>query len=149
MSDEKKSIAVVGLGYVGLPLAVEFGKKRRVIGYDINEARVDELRRGEDSTLEVDPAELAEARWLVLSSDPEDLDEASIYIVTAPTPINEHKQPDLGPLLGATRTVAEHLTQGDTVIFESTVYPGATEEECVPVLEDVSGLKFNEDFFVG
>ena len=149
MSDKQKTIAVIGLGYVGLPLAVEFGKQRRVIGYDINDARVEELREGVDKTLEVSPEELAEATNLVLSSDPNDLDEASIYIVTAPTPINKHKQPDLGPLLGATRTVAEHLTRGDTVIFESTVYPGATEEECVPVLEDVSGLEFNKDFFVG
>ena len=149
MSGEQKTVAVIGLGYVGLPLAVEFGKKRRVVGYDINETRVEELRSGVDKTLEVSPEELAEARCLTLSSNPSDLDDAGIYIVTAPTPINEYKQPDLGPLLGATKTVAEHLSPGDTVIFESTVYPGATEEDCVPVLEEVSGLKFNEDFFVG
>ena len=148
MSDPKV-IAVIGLGYVGLPLAVEFGKKRRAVGYDINEARVEQLRAGVDRTLEVGPEELAEATHLVVSADPTDLDQASIYIVTAPTPINEHKHPDLRPLLSATQAVAEHLSPGDTVIFESTVYPGATEEECVPVLEEVSGLEFNKDFFVG
>lgn len=144
-----RTIAVIGLGYVGLPLAVEFGKRRAVVGFDIDEQRVTELRAGEDKTLEVSGKELAEATRLVISSDPNDLQEANIYIVTAPTPINEHKQPDLRPLLSATRTVAERLSPGDIVIFESTVYPGATEEECVPVLESVSGLTFNEDFFVG
>lgn len=142
-------LAVVGLGYVGLPLAVEFGKKMPVIGYDINERRVAELRSGRDHTLEVDDAELASASGLRFTSDAADLDEATVYVVTTPTPIDEYKRPDLSPVLSATRAIAEHLAVGDVVIYESTVYPGATEEECVPVLEQVSGLRFNRDFFVG
>ena len=142
-------LAVVGLGYVGLPLAVEFGKKMPVIGYDINERRVAELRSGHDHTLEVDDAELTAASGLRFTADAAALDEANVYIVTTPTPIDEHKRPDLSPVLSATRAIAEHLTAGDVVIYESTVYPGATEEECVPLLEQVSGLRFNQDFFVG
>lgn len=149
VSLESARIAVVGLGYVGLPLAVEFGKKLPTTGYDIKESRVSELQGGYDSTLEVDGAELQSSSNLTLTADESDLDGSNVYIVTAPTPIDKHKQPDLTPLLGATEAVARHLLTGDVVIFESTVYPGATEEECVPVLERVSGLKLNEDFFVG
>lgn len=142
-------LAVVGLGYVGLPLAVEFAKKMPVLGYDINQRRVDELRSGHDHTLEVDDAELAAATELSVSSDEASLDGANVYIVTTPTPIDQHKRPDLSPVLSATAAIARHLRFGDVVIYESTVYPGATEEECVPALEEVSGLTFNEDFFVG
>lgn len=144
-----KTIAVIGLGYVGLPLAVEFGKKRKVIGFDINQSRIDALRAGFDATKEVGAAELAEAVNLTFTSDVGDLEDASIYIVTVPTPIDAHKRPDLTPLLKASETVGGVLARGNTVIYESTVYPGATEEDCVPVLERVSGLKFNEDFFCG
>lgn len=142
-------LAVVGLGYVGLPLAVEFAKKMPVIGYDINGRRIAELRSGHDHTLEVDDAELTSGAGLRFTADAAALDEANVYIVTTPTPIDQHKRPDLSPVLSATRTIAEHLAAGDVVIYESTVYPGATEEECVPVLEQVSGLWFNQDFFVG
>lgn len=147
VSDTK--LAVIGLGYVGLPLAVEFGKTIPTIGFDIKESRVADLQEGRDSTLEVEPAELAAAEQLTITSDEGALDQANVYIVTAPTPIDQFKKPDLTPLLGATRTVGRHLCPGDVVVFESTVYPGATEEDCVPLLEEVSGLKFNEDFFVG
>lgn len=142
-------IAVVGLGYVGLPLAVEFGKTMPVIGYDINSKRVEELKRGHDHTLEVDDAELASAVGLTFTDDDAALDDANVYIVTTPTPIDRHKRPDLTPVLSATETIAKYLRQGDVVIYESTVYPGATEEECVPLLEKGSGLTFNEGFFVG
>lgn len=141
-------IAVVGLGYVGLPLAVEFGKYRPVIGYDINQRRVAELREGRDHTIEVSEADLVAAD-LTFSSDEAVLDDANVYIVTAPTPIDKHKQPDLGHLLAATRAIGRHLCRGNVVIYESTVYPGATEEECAPVLEAVSGLTLNSGFFVG
>lgn len=142
-------IAVIGLGYVGLPLAVEFAKQRRVIGFDINVQRIAALREGRDETREVEPDELAQARHLVLSSDPEALREATIFIVTVPTPIDAHKRPDLTPLIKASETVGRALKCGDVVIYESTVYPGATEEDCVPVLERVSGLQYNQDFFCG
>lgn len=142
-------IAVVGLGYVGLPLAVEFGKQLPVVGYDINAARVDELRGGHDRTLEVPDEELAEAAHLTYTVDPAGMADCTVFIVTTPTPIDEHKRPDLGPVLSATRSIAAVLKHGDVVIYESTVYPGATEEDCVPVLEKLSGLRFNEDFFVG
>lgn len=142
-------IAVVGLGYVGLPLAVEFGEQFPVVGFDINEARVQELRGGHDRTLEVPDAELAEAGHLTYTVDPADMAECTVFIVTTPTPIDEHKRPDLSPVLSATRTIAGVLKRGDLVIYESTVYPGATEEDCVPVLEELSGLQLNEDFFVG
>jgi len=142
-------IAVVGLGYVGLPLAVEFGKTMPVIGYDINSKRVEELKRGHDHTLEVDDAELASAVGLTFTDDDAALDDANVYIVTTPTPIDRHKRPALTPVLSATETIAKYLRQGDVVIYESTVYPGATEEECVPLLERGSGLTFNEGFFVG
>lgn len=142
-------LAVIGLGYVGLPLAVEFGKKYPVVGFDINPGRLAELRMGRDSTLEVDSAELVEAKNLVYSGSLDDLKRCNIFIVTVPTPINEHKQPDLTPLLKASETIGKVLKKGDIVIYESTVYPGATEEDCVPVLERVSGLVFNKDFFCG
>lgn len=143
------TIAIIGLGYVGLPLAVEFGKKLPVIGFDINQARIDELRSGHDHTLEVEPAELALANQLSFTASLDDLKAANIFIVTVPTPIDEHRQPDMTPLVKASQTIGKVLKQGDIVIYESTVYPGATEEVCVPVLEKVSGLKFNQDFFAG
>lgn len=146
---ENTKIAIIGLGYVGLPLAVEFGKKRSVLGFDINQSRISELNSNIDSTLECSPEELKEAKYLSYSCSLEDLRECSVYIVTVPTPINEHKQPDLTPLVKASETIGKVLKQGDIVIYESTVYPGATEEECVPVLERVSGLTFNKDFFAG
>jgi len=149
MTANVKTIAVIGLGYVGLPLAVEFGKVRPVIGFDINASRIDALRVGHDATLEVSNDELATADQLALSSDLADLAAASIYIVTVPTPIDAHKRPDLTPLLKASEMIGGVLKRGDIVIFESTVYPGATEEDCVPVLERVSGHTFNVDFFAG
>tara|TARA_R110002012_G_scaffold5951_1_gene27361 strand:+ start:21493 stop:22767 length:1275 start_codon:yes stop_codon:yes gene_type:complete len=148
MSDTQK-IAVIGLGYVGLPLAVEFGKIRPVIGFDINKTRIDALRDGRDSTLEVSRDELRDAAHLSFTTDPADLAEVNIYIVTVPTPIDAHKRPDLTPLIKASETLGKVLKHGDIVIYESTVYPGATEEDCVPVLERVSGLTFNKDFFAG
>lgn len=143
------TLAIIGLGYVGLPLAVEFGKRRPVIGFDINAGRIAELASGHDRTLEVSAEELAEASHLRFSCDLNDLNAAQIFIVTVPTPIDAHKRPDLTPLIRASETVGRALKRGDIVIYESTVYPGATEEDCVPVLERVSGLKFNEDFFCG
>lgn len=149
MTTPEKTLAIIGLGYVGLPLAVEFGKKRPVIGFDINSARIAELEIGQDRTLEVGPDELRDAQHLNFSADWEDLRAAQIFIVTVPTPIDTHKRPDLMPLIKASETVGRVLKPGDIVIYESTVYPGATEEDCVPVLERVSGLKFNEEFFCG
>lgn len=149
MATNIQKLAVIGLGYVGLPLAVEFGKTRPVVGFDINAARIAELRAGEDATLEVDPAELASAAELSFSDDIEDLRDCSIFIVTVPTPIDASRRPDLTPLFRASETVGKVLKRGDIVIYESTVYPGATEEDCVPVLERVSGLSYNTDFFVG
>jgi UDP-N-acetyl-D-galactosamine dehydrogenase len=143
------SLAIIGLGYVGLPLAIEFGKKRSVVGFDINQARVDELKSGQDHTLEVSPAELSEATHLSFTTKFEDLRRCNCFIVTVPTPIDEHKKPDLTPLIRASETIGKALKVGDLVIYESTVYPGATEEDCVPVLEKHSGLKFNQDFFAG
>ena len=142
-------IAVIGLGYVGLPLAVEFGKKRKVVGLDINTSRIAELRAGKDNTLEVDAAEMAEAVHLSFTDQLDDLAECTTFIVTVPTPIDDHKRPDLTPLLKASETIGKVLKRGDIVIYESTVYPGATEEDCVPVLEKTSGLTFNRDFFAG
>ncbi|WP_340245608.1 Vi polysaccharide biosynthesis UDP-N-acetylglucosamine C-6 dehydrogenase TviB [Sulfitobacter pontiacus] len=142
-------IAVIGLGYVGLPLAVEFGKKRQVVGFDINTSRIAELRAGKDNTLEVDAAEMAAATHLSFTDQLDDLAECTTLIVTVPTPIDEHKRPDLTPLLKASETIGKVLKRGDIVIYESTVYPGATEEDCVPVLEKISGLTFNQDFFAG
>lgn len=146
---QNRVIAIVGLGYVGLPLAVEFGRKYSTIGFDINEARIESLSSGVDKTLEVSDVELAGSTRLSFTSKVNDLVSANTYIVTVPTPINEHKQPDLTPLIKASESIGKLLKPGDIVIYESTVYPGATEEDCVPVLEEVSGLVFNQDFFVG
>jgi len=145
----KSRIGVVGLGYVGLPLAVSFGRRFDTLGFDINAPRVDELKAGRDSTLEVDADELAAATRLSFSCDPAVLADCNVMIATVPTPIDAHKRPDLTPLVSASETIGGALKKGDVVIYESTVYPGATEEVCVPVLERVSGLRFNEDFFVG
>ncbi|MCK9502916.1 MAG: Vi polysaccharide biosynthesis UDP-N-acetylglucosamine C-6 dehydrogenase TviB [Porticoccaceae bacterium] len=142
-------IAVIGLGYVGLPLAVEFGKYYQTLGFDINGARIAELSRGLDGTLEVSGDELAGAPKLAFSANPEDLKTAQVFIVTVPTPVDSHRQPDLTPLRLASETVGRAIKPGDVVIYESTVYPGATEEECVPVIERHSGLMFNQDFYVG
>lgn len=147
VSDAK--LAIIGLGYVGLPLAVEFGKHYPVVGFDINQKRIDALKSGVDSTLEVSAEEMAEAAQLRYSCSPTDLQDVNIYIVTVPTPIDSHKRPDLTPLIKASETIGKTLKRGDIVIYESTVYPGATEEDCVPVLERVSGLQFNQDFFAG
>ena len=137
------------MGYVGLPLAVEFGKYREVIGFDINKNRIDELEKGVDRTLEVEAEELKEAKFLRYTSELSDLDEVNIFIVTVPTPIDQYKKPDLTPLHKSSESVGKVLKKGDIVIYESTVFPGCTEEECVPILEKVSGLKFNEDFYAG
>ncbi|WP_027858095.1 Vi polysaccharide biosynthesis UDP-N-acetylglucosamine C-6 dehydrogenase TviB [Marinobacterium jannaschii] len=143
------NIAIIGLGYVGLPLAVEFGKKYPTVGFDINTVRLEQLRQGHDETLEVSGEELAEASKLSYSNQLDAISGCNVYIVTVPTPINEHRQPDLTPLVKASETIGKVLSRGDVVIYESTVYPGATEEDCVPVLEAVSGLRFNEDFYCG
>lgn len=142
------TMAVIGLGYVGLPLAVEFAKVIPVVGYDINTQRIAELSAGTDSTLEVEPEELSSSS-LSFTADPAELASCNVYVVTTPTPVDEHNNPDLGPLLSASRAIAPYMKAGDVVIYESTVYPGATEEDCVPILERGSGLRFNEDFFVG
>jgi UDP-N-acetyl-D-glucosamine/UDP-N-acetyl-D-galactosamine dehydrogenase len=156
--EQKYKIAVVGLGYVGLPLAVEYGKKYRVLGFDVNKERIDELSAGRDHTLEADLIGMKQARdlyesthkiGLSFTADPEALNEANVYIVTVPTPIDKFNNPDLTPLLKASETIGKTLHKGDLVIYESTVYPGCTEEDCVPVLERFSGLKFNKDFFCG
>ena len=142
-------IGIVGLGYVGLPLAVEFGKHFPTLGLDINENRIRELLAGTDSTLEVAPEELRQARQLGYTSRAEDLAGCNVFIVTVPTPVDDYKRPDFGPLIGASTTVGRLLKPGDIAIYESTVYPGATEEVCVPILERESGLRFNRDFFAG
>ena len=142
-------LAIIGLGYVGLPLAIEFGKQRDVMGFDIDQLRIDELKSGLDRTLEVSREDFLEARLLNFSTNPGDLQQCNCFIVTVPTPIDKHKQPDLTPLMKATEIIGKVLKLGDIVIYESTVYPGATEEECIPVLEKHSGLKFNQDFFAG
>ena len=149
MSIHQQKIAIIGLGYVGLPLAAEFGRHREVLGFDINANRIRELREGRDSTLEVSPEQLAAARGLGFSADPQDLKSCGVFIVTVPTPIDQANRPDLTPLIKASETVGRALRQGGLVIYESTVYPGCTEEVCVPVLERISGLKFNQDFFCG
>ncbi len=146
---ENIHLSVVGLGYVGLPLAVEFGRKRPVVGFDINQRRIDELRAGNDFTLETTREELVAAKHLSYTTNLDDMRGCNCYIVTVPTPIDEHKRPDLTPLIKASETVGKVLKKGDIVIYESTVYPGCTEEDCVPVLEKHSGLKFNLDFFCG
>lgn len=142
-------VAIIGLGYVGLPLAVEFGKKVPVVGFDIYQKRIDELKSGKDHTLEVSLEELALSTQLDYSSNLEDLKDCNFFIVTVPTPIDKFKQPDLMPLVKASQSIGNVLKKGDIVVYESTVYPGATEEVCIPVLEQVSGLTFNQDFFAG
>mgnify|MGYP005750131051 FL=1 len=154
---EGARVAVIGLGYVGLPLAVEFAKKYKTIGFDINEARISELNKGHDHTLEVEDDKLQEVltdncstpTGLYCTSDTTKIESCNFYIITVPTPVDRHNRPDLTPLYKASETVGKVLKRGDIVIYESTVYPGVTEEECVPVLERVSGLKFNQDFFAG
>ena len=148
-SVDNLKIAVIGLGYVGLPLAVEFGKSRPVVGLDTNASRIEQLRQGHDATLEVSREELLEAHHLAFADNIESLADCNTYIVTVPTPIDAHKRPDLTSLIKASEAVGGVLKRGDVVIYESTVYPGATEEDCVPVLERVSGLRFNVDFFAG
>ncbi|MET3126012.1 UDP-N-acetyl-D-galactosamine dehydrogenase [Arcicella rosea] len=149
MDIQATKIAIIGLGYVGLPLAVEFGKKYQVLGFDINQTRVNELNAGHDRTHEVASSQLKASEKLTFSASPEMLSTCNVFIVTVPTPIDKYKKPDLIPLLSASKTVGKVLKKNDIVIYESTVYPGCTEEDCVPVLERESGLKFNEDFFCG
>ncbi|EHU3217355.1 TPA: Vi polysaccharide biosynthesis UDP-N-acetylglucosamine C-6 dehydrogenase TviB [Acinetobacter baumannii] len=142
-------IAIIGLGYVGLPLAVEFGKKVPVVGFDIYQKRISELKSGQDHTLEVSPEELKQAAQLSYTANLEDLKDCNFFIITVPTPIDDYKQPDLTPLVKASTSIGKVLKKGDIVVYESTVYPGATEEVCIPVLEEISGLTFNKDFFAG
>lgn len=149
MNLSQAPIAIIGLGYVGLPLAVEFGKQRATLGFDINPSRISELQGGQDHTLECSPDELAAARHLRFSATAEDLRSCTVFIVTVPTPVDNANRPDMTPLVRASETVGKVLKRGDVVIYESTVYPGATEEVCVPVLEQHSGLRFNTDFFCG
>lgn len=149
MNLSEQKIGVIGLGYVGLPLAVEFGKKYETVGFDINQSRIDELESGVDSTLEVDSEELTKATKLSYSRNTADIADCTIYVVTVPTPIDKNKRPDLTPLEKSSGTISKVLKKGDIVIYESTVFPGCTEEVCVPVLEEGSGLKYNEDFFCG
>lgn len=144
-----EKVGVIGLGYVGLPLAVEFGKILETVGFDINQTRIEELKKGVDRTLEVDTPELKSASKLSYSSDPKDLTNVNYFIVTVPTPVDQFHVPDLRPLQSASKTVGSVLKKGDIVIYESTVYPGCTEEVCIPILEQASGLKFNVDFFAG
>lgn len=149
MLEPDLKIAIIGLGYVGLPLAVEFGRSRPVVGFDINEARIAELRSGKDSTLEVTPDDLSAARQLEYSSERTKLEGCGVFIVTVPTPIDKANRPDLTPLIKASETVGKAMKHGAIVIYESTVYPGCTEEVCVPILEKYSGLEFNKDFYCG
>jgi len=149
MITKNKKIALIGLGYVGLPLAVEFGKKRTVVGFDINQPRINDLKNGVDSTLEITFKELKDAVHLSYTTNLDDVKDCEIFIVTVPTPIDKHKRPDLTPLEKSSEAVGSILKKGDIVIYESTVYPGATEEVCVPILEQQSGLKFNKDFYCG
>ena len=149
MNLDKVKIAVIGQGYVGLPLAIEFGKKYPTLGFDINKARIDELKKGVDHTNEATPEQLRSTKQLTFSENINDIKECNIYIVTVPTPIDEFKTPDLNPLRGASKMLGQILKKGDTVIYESTVYPGCTEEVCVPLLEKSSGLIFNTDFYCG
>jgi len=149
IEDKTVVLALLGLGYVGLPLAVEFGKKYKVIGFDINEKRVDELRSGKDRTLEVNTEELSEAKKLSFTTKLDELKKANVFIVTVPTPVDDFKVPDLTSVLKASETVGKVIKKGDVVVYESTVYPGCTEEDCVPVIEKFSGLKYNKDFYCG
>lgn len=158
MNTKNSKIAIIGLGYVGLPLAVEFGKKFPTVGFDINQNRVNELNSGHDRTMEVEDCDLnnvissefnTDNNGLMVTTSPDALVECNVYIVTVPTPTDRHNHPVLTPLIKASETVGKTLKKGDVVIYESTVYPGVTEDECVPVLERVSGLKFNDDFYAG
>ena len=149
MKSDNLKIAVIGLGYVGLPLAIEFGKNREVIGFDINKSRIDELKKGKDSTLECSLEELQEAKYISFTSNLDAIASCNCFIITVPTPIADNNLPDLDPLKKASEAVGKILKINDLVIYESTVYPGATEEFCVPILEKSSGLKFNKEFFCG
>ncbi|MBC6558310.1 Vi polysaccharide biosynthesis UDP-N-acetylglucosamine C-6 dehydrogenase TviB [Citrobacter braakii] len=149
ISKDDVKIAIIGLGYVGLPLAAEFGKIRQVVGFDVNQKRILELKEGIDVNLETTEEELRDARHLTFTSSIDEIRECNFYIITVPTPINDYKQPDLTPLIMASETVGKVLRPGDIVVYESTVYPGCTEEECVPILERMSAMTFNKDFFVG
>lgn len=149
MNLDNLKIGIVGLGYVGLPLAVEFGKKFTTLGFDVKNARVKELREGRDSTLECEPEELADAKYLTYTDKLEDIRQCNFYVVTVPTPITADKTPDLTPLIKASESLAKVVSHGDIIVFESTVYPGATEEVCIPIIEKYSGLKYNVDFYAG
>src|SRR5262249_17203022 len=142
-------VAVVGLGYVGLPLAVEFGRHFRTRGFDINAARVGELERGHDATLEVSKEELEASQGLSFTTRVDDIRDCNVYIVTVPTPIDAYKRPEMSALRAASKSIGSVIAKGDVVVYESTVYPGATEEVCLPIIEEVSGLKLNRDFFAG
>ena len=149
MTDRKLNIAVIGLGYVGLPLAIEFSKKDNVIGYDLNKLRVSELNKQYDRTNELSKEELLEAKYLKVTSSEEAIKSSNIYIVTVPTPVDKNKKPNLNPVKDATETIGKYLKKNDIVIYESTVFPGCTEQICVPILEETSKLKYNEEFFCG
>lgn len=149
MKLQSTKIGIIGLGYVGLPLALEFSKRFQVVGFDIDSKRISDLKKGKDSTKEVERANLKKDKKIVFSSESETLQDCNFYIVTVPTPISKEKRPDLQPLISASNLVAQYIKKGDTVVFESTVYPGATEEECIPILEKISNLSLNKDFFVG
>src|SRR6186713_1848188 len=149
MNLDEKKMAVIGLGYVGLPLALEFAKRRPVVGFDIHRERIDELLAGRDQTLEVDSDDLKQAKQIEFTDDAKALRECDIFIVTVPTPIDKANRPDLKPLILATETVGKVLREGGVVIYESTVYPGCTREICVPILQKLSGLKLNDGFYVG
>lgn len=146
---ENLKLAIIGLGYVGLPLAVEFGSKRNVIGFDINAQRISELKNGQDSTLEVSTEKLKNSKGLKFTTNPEDLSDSNFFIITVPTPIDENKSPDLSPLKNASSMIGSIIKLGDIVVYESTVYPGVTEEVCIPIIEKISGLRLNHDFFAG
>lgn len=149
MHNDEKRIAVIGLGYVGLPLAVEFGRQYHTIGFDVKKQRINELKGGRDSTLECTSLELESSKYLSYSCEISEIAACDFYIVTVPTPIDNHKRPDLSPLINASEMLGKVVTKGNIIIYESTVYPGATEEECIPIIERVSGLQFNKDFFAG
>src|SRR5687768_4153489 len=146
---ENEKIAVIGLGYVGLPVAISFGKRLPTIGFDIRQRRIDELKKGHDETMEVTSEQLASAKQLDMTADPAKLSDCTFYIVAVPTPIDENNRPDLGPMISASKSIGPHLKKGDIVVYESTVYPGVTEEICGPILDQLSGLKNGTDYFLG
>src|SRR5437868_5403035 len=148
LTGKKKKLAVLGLGYVGLPIALEFAKKIKVIGFDINQSRIEKMKQGIDPSGELETADFQNCD-IEFTANPDVLKDASFFIVTVPTPIDEHNLPDLRPLLGATKFIGNALKKGDYVVYESTVYPGCTEEDCLPILEDLSGLKCKQDFKIG